>query len=89
MALGATPSGVLKLILQEGMVLISAGAALGLVLAYLFGRGLASLLYGVHPSDPISLLGAVILFVAVGSIAFYIPAHRAVCIDPMVALRYE
>lgn len=89
MALGATPSGILKLILQEGMVLISAGAALGLVLAYLFGRGLASLLYGVHPSDPISLLGAVILFVAVASIAFYIPAHRAVCRDPMAALHYE
>jgi putative ABC transport system permease protein len=89
MALGATPSDILKLILQEGMALISAGAALGLVMAYLFGRGLASLLYGVHPSDPISLLGAVILFVAVGSIAFYIPARRAVCIDPMVALRYE
>lgn len=89
MALGATPSGILKLILQEGMVLISAGAALGFVLAYFFGRGLASLLYGVHPGDPISLLGAVILFVAVGSIAFYIPAHRAVCIDPMAALRHE
>jgi putative ABC transport system permease protein len=89
MALGATPSGILKLILQEGMALISAGAALGLVVAYLFGRGLASLLYGVHPSDPISLLGAVILFVAVGSIAFYIPARRAVCIDPMEALHYE
>jgi len=89
MALGATPSGVLKLILQEGMALISAGAALGLVVAYLFGRGLASLLYGVRPSDPISLLGAVILFVAVGSIAFYIPAHRAVRVDPMVALHYE
>jgi predicted permease len=89
MALGATPSGVIKLILREGLALISAGAALGLVVAYLFGRGLASLLYGVHPSDPISLLGAVILFVAVGSIAFYIPARRAVCIDPMEALRYE
>ena len=89
MALGATPNGVLKLILQEGMALISAGAALGLVVAYLFGRGLASLLYGVRPSDPISLLGAVILFVAVGSIAFYIPARRAVRIDPMAALHYE
>ena len=89
MALGATPSGVVKLILLEGMVLISAGAALGLVLAYLFGRGLASLLFGVHPSDPISLLGATIVLVAVGSIGFYIPAHRAVCIDPMVALHYE
>jgi predicted permease len=89
MALGATPAGVLKLVLQEGMALISAGAAIGLVVAYLFGRGLASLLYGVHPSDPISLLGAVVSFVAVASVAFYIPARRAMRVDPMVALRSE
>jgi predicted permease len=89
MALGSTRGGILKLILREGMALIALGTAIGLGVAYAFGRGLSSLLYGVHPGDATALLGSAVLFFAVASLAFYIPARRAMRVDPMVALRYE
>jgi putative ABC transport system permease protein len=89
MALGATPTSVLKLVLQEGMALILFGTAIGIAAAYAFGRGLASMLYGVHPGDATALLGSAVLFFAVASLAFYIPARRAMRVDPLVALRQE
>jgi putative ABC transport system permease protein len=89
MALGATPTSVLKLVLQEGMALILFGTVIGVAAAYAFGRGLASMLYGVHPGDATALLGSAVLFFAVASLAFYIPARRAMRVDPLVALRYE
>ena len=88
-ALGATRRDVLKLVVREGMALAAAGIAVGLVAALGLTRLMASLLYGVRPADPATLL---IVCLALGIVAFlasYIPAYRATKVDPMVALRYE
>jgi predicted permease len=89
MALGATPSKVLRLVLKEGMSLVGLGVALGLILAYGFARSLASLLYGTPPADLTAFLVAAVLFGNVGLLACYIPARRAMRVDPMIALRHE
>jgi predicted permease len=88
-ALGATVSDVRSLVLREGLRLALLGAAIGLVGAVAATRLLQGLLYGVHPLDPISLLAAALLLVAVSGFASYLPARRATRVDPMVALRAE
>ncbi len=89
MALGATPRNVMRLVLGEGMSLIGLGVMLGLFLAYGFARSLASLLYGTPPADLPEYLVAAALFACVGLAACYIPARRAMRVDPMIALRHE
>ncbi len=89
MALGATRRDVLKLVVREGMVLAAAGTAVGLVAALALTRLMASLLYGVRPADPSTLLTVCLTLGCVALIASYIPAYRATKVDPMVALRYE
>ncbi len=89
MALGSTPGGVLRLVLGEGMALISIGTVIGLVAAYAFAKSLASLLYDVRSTDTSAFVGSALLFFAVASAAFFIPARRASRVDPMDALRYE
>jgi putative ABC transport system permease protein len=89
MALGASRSAVLKLVLKEGAGLIALGLAIGLAGALAVTRSLATLLYGVRPTDPVTFAMVAALLLAVGLLASYIPARRATKVDPMVALRYE
>jgi putative ABC transport system permease protein len=89
MALGAGPGQVLRLILREGMVLACVGLVFGLGGAYVVGRTMKSILYEVTPIDPVAI-GAVsaVLFLS-ALLACYLPARRAMRVDPIVALRYE
>jgi len=88
-ALGATPQTVLKLVLSNMLRWTVAGAALGLLGAWLCSRLLESLLFEVRAHDPFLLLAALFLLLAVALLAAWIPARRAMRVDPVVALRYE
>ena len=88
-ALGAQRSTVVGMVLGQGMSLVGIGAGIGVPLAAAAGQLLGTLLFGVPPVDPITFVGAVLLFAAVGLMACYVPARRATRIDAMVALRSE
>jgi len=88
LALGSHPRSVLALVIREGMTLVLAGAAFGLLPSLAVSRVLHSLLFGVKSVSPM-FAGAIALLVAVGVAACYIPARRASRVDPMVALHYE
>jgi putative ABC transport system permease protein len=88
-ALGAQKSDVLKLIVGQGLKLVLIGVAVGLAGAFALSRILATFLYGVTATDPVTFVAVSITLIAVAFIACYIPAHRATKVDPIVALRYE
>jgi ABC-type antimicrobial peptide transport system permease subunit len=88
-ALGAQHHDVLWLVLKEGAKFSVSGIGLGLVGALVVTRWLASELYGVGPMDPFTYGGVAIVMGAVTMLACYVPARRAMRVDPMVALRYE
>jgi len=88
-ALGAQPSDVLGLIVGRAMRLTLLGIAGGLALSLVLGRTLQSVVYGVSPSDPLTLVGMGGVIFAVGTLAAYMPARRGTKVDPMVALRCE
>ena len=89
MALGAGRAQIVGTILKESALLILAGVALGLPFAIASARLISSRLYGLKPADPMTIAGAIALLTAVAALAGYVPARRAMKVDPMVALRYE
>jgi ABC-type antimicrobial peptide transport system permease subunit len=89
LALGAQLSDVLKLVLSHGLKLTIAGAAIGLVGAYLLMRAISSVLYGVSATDPLTFAIVSVLLVGVALVACYVPARRATQVDPLNTLRNE
>jgi predicted permease len=89
MALGAERRGVLRLVVGQGIVLATTGAMLGIGVTLGVTRYLNSMLYDLHANDPVTIVGVVILLTLVAVVACYIPARRALRVDPVVALRYE
>ena len=88
-ALGASSGAILRMVLRETLLLASAGLAVGIPSALAASRLVGQLLFGVSANDPATLAAVAITLVAVAALAGYIPARRAVRVDPTVALRYE
>src|SRR5882672_8902740 len=88
-ALGAERSSILQMVLRQGLGLAIAGAAVGLVGALIVSHLMAGLLYGVRPTDPLTFAIVAVLLIAVALLACYIPARRALQVDPLIALRHE
>jgi putative ABC transport system permease protein len=89
MALGARSVQVFAMVLSEGIRMMMAGVIIGLLAAWFLTRLMASLLFGVRPTDPITFAAVILLLTAIAFLACFIPARRAAKVDPMVALRYE
>ena len=88
-AMGATQNAVLRMVVGEGLKLTLLGIAAGLAGALLLSRALASSLYGISATDPLTYVAGAVALGSVGLAACYIPARRATQVDPMVALRYH
>jgi putative ABC transport system permease protein len=89
MAMGATSNSINRLIVGNGMLLTVIGIAIGLPLAFALARAMSSLLFGVTATDPFSFIGLPLILAGVAALASYLPARRAVRVDPLTALRYE
>ena len=89
MALGATPAGVLRLIVGHGAIVATAGVAIGLAGAFFLSRTFEGLLFGIGAADPVTFVASPALLVAVAIAASYVPARRAARIDPIACLRSE
>jgi putative ABC transport system permease protein len=89
MALGANVWDVLKLVLRQALILVIIGIALGIAISFATGRLVASLLFGVTATDQITFAVVAVILVIVALVACYIPARRAMKVDPIEALRYE
>ncbi len=89
MALGAQRKDIVALVLKNGLGMVGIGLAAGIAAAFGVMRVLSSLLYGIRADDPATLIGVSFTLVSVALLACYLPARRAMRVDPMVALRYE
>jgi ABC-type antimicrobial peptide transport system permease subunit len=89
MALGAPRSSVFRLVLGEGMKLAMIGAVTGVVSALALTRLISNLLFGVTAHDPVTFTAVLLALTAVAALACWIPAWRAMKVDPMIALRHE
>jgi putative ABC transport system permease protein len=89
MALGAQGSQILRLVLADGLRISAWGAGLGLLASLALGRVIASFLFGVSATDPLTLTGVVVVLLAVASLASYLPARRASRLDPVQVIRNE
>jgi predicted permease len=89
MALGAAPSQVLRVVLNRTAVLLAIGTALGLAMSLAAGKFFGQILYGVSPRDPLTYASAIGLMAAVAFVACWVPARRAIRVDPLTALRME
>ena len=88
-ALGARRADVLQMTVKQGLKLVGAGMMLGLLAAFLLTRVMASLLFGISATDPITFIGISLVLLAVALLASYVPALRATRVDPIVALRAQ
>ncbi|MEJ2701060.1 MAG: FtsX-like permease family protein, partial [Sedimentisphaerales bacterium] len=89
MALGARPQDVARPILRQAVLLAALGVAVAMPITLALSRVMRSVVYGIRPHDPFTMIGAAALMVAVAALAAWIPAKRAAKVDPMEALRYE
>jgi putative ABC transport system permease protein len=89
MALGAAPADVLTMVLQHGLALVVPGIAIGILVSFAVSRSVVSQLWGVSPYDPLSAVSVVLLLLAIGLLACWIPARRATRVSPVTALHYE
>jgi putative ABC transport system permease protein len=88
-AVGAQPHHVIELVLGESGRLVAAGTLIGLAAAVILSRFMSSMLFGVTARDPLTFVAVAALLAAVALVASYIPARRALRVDPMIALRHE
>ena len=89
LAVGAQPSALVRLLMREGVTLVTAGVVIGLLLGFGSAQVLRTLLYGVGSADPLTFLGAPVLLMLVGALAAFLPARRASRVDPASVLRAE
>jgi putative ABC transport system permease protein len=89
MSLGAQTGDILRMVLHSGLILTAAGLAIGLPIALALAYGLSSILFGVKVADPVAFVALPLLLAAVATLACYLPARRAVRLDPITALRHE
>jgi ABC-type antimicrobial peptide transport system permease subunit len=89
MALGAKPRAILSMVLREAVSLLSIGLVIGTVLAVLGAMSARGLLFGLRPSDPMTMFMAIAMLAAVAMVASYLPARRAARVNPITALRDE
>lgn len=87
MALGARPSQVLGMIMSQGISLGAVGIVIGLAASVVVLRALSGLLFGITPLDPITLIGVSAIVLAICALASYVPARRAICVDPVEVLK--
>jgi predicted permease len=89
MALGAVPSRVLAAVMCETLTVVGTGVAIGVALALASSRLVTGLVFGLTPTDPISIAGSALVLVTVAAVAGYLPARRAASVNPLLALRAE
>jgi ABC-type antimicrobial peptide transport system permease subunit len=89
MAMGAAQASILRMILRQGVWIISAGLVSGIALALAISRLVSGFIAGVSPYDPLTYVSVTALLSVVALLACYFPARRATRVDPVVALRYE
>jgi predicted permease len=88
-ALGATPTSVMRLVVRQGLALAAAGVAIGVLAAWFLTRSMQSVLYGIEASDPLTFIEVGVVLMSAALLASWLPARRALRIDPVTALRYD